>query len=119
MAELGAIGYPRDYRDQSRPQVEFMTAELQKSRIPFFMRAYPGNTSDQAQYSDALPDIFRMVRQGSWVIVDNGGAAGEKPDSIVKAGNRYLTRVRMNASDDRRITGNPGTGGTWRTGSAA
>ena len=107
MAELGAIGYPRDFRDQSRPQVEFMTAELQRSRIPFFMRAYPGNTSDQAQYSDALPDIFRMVRQGSWIIVDNGGAAGYILDSIVKAGNRYLTRVKMNASDDRRILENP------------
>lgn len=103
MAELGAVGYPRDFRDQSRPQVEFLTAELQRSRIPFFIRAYPGNTSDQAQYSDALPDIFRMIRQGSWIIVDNGGAAGYILDSITESGNKYLTRVKMNASDDKRI----------------
>ena len=62
-SELGAVGYPRDFRDQSRPQVEFLAAELQGSRIPFFIRAYEGNTSDPAQYRDAFPDIFGMVRQ--------------------------------------------------------
>lgn len=45
-AELGAVGYPRDFRDWSRKQVEFLTAELQRSKIPFFMRVYRGNTSD-------------------------------------------------------------------------
>ena len=102
-AELGAIGYPRDFRDQSRPQVEFLTAELQKSRIPFFIRAYSGNTSDPVQYRDALPDIFSMIREGSWIIVDNGGASGDILDSIVKSGNKYLTRVKMNLSDEQRM----------------
>jgi len=102
-AELGAVGYPRDFRDQSRKQVEFLTAELQKSKIPFFMRAYKGNTSDPEQYRDALPDIFSMIREGSWIIVDNGGASGDILDSIVDAGHKYLTRVKMNVSDDKRI----------------
>ena len=102
-AELGAIGYPRDFRDQSRPQVEFLIAELQRSRIPFFIRAYNGNTSDPEQYRNALPDIFSMIREGSWIIVDNGGASGDILDSIVKSGNKYLTRVKMNLSDDKRI----------------
>lgn len=102
-AELGAIGYPRDFRNQSRKQVEFLTAELQRSKIPFFMRAYRGNTSDPEQYRDALPDIFSMIREGSWIIVDNGGASGDILDSIVRSGHKYLTRVKMNASDDKRI----------------
>ena len=102
-AELGAVGYPRDFRDQSRPQVEFLVAELQKARIPFFMRAYAGNTSDPVQYRDALPDIFKMIRRGSWIIVDNGEASGDILNSIVRSGNKYLTRVKMNASDDLRI----------------
>lgn len=102
-AELGAVGYPRDFRDQSRKQVEFLTAELQRSKIPFFMRAYRGNTSDPEQYRDALPDIFSMIREGSWIIVDNGGASGDILDSIVRSGHKYLTRVKMNASDDKRI----------------
>ena len=69
-SELGDYGYPRDFRDKSRPQAEFLTAELQKSKIPFFIRAYKGNTSDPEQYRDTLPDIFSMVRKGSWIIVD-------------------------------------------------
>ena len=69
-AELGAIGYPRDFRDQSRPQVEFLTAELQQSRISFFIRAYPGNASDPEQYRDALPDIFFDDKGG---FLDNHG----------------------------------------------
>lgn len=101
--ESGAVGYPRDFRDRSRKQVGFLTAELQRSRIPFFMRAYKGNTSDPEQYRDALPDIFSMMREGSWIMVDNGGASGDILDSMVKAGHRYLTRVKMNASGDKRI----------------
>jgi len=102
-SELGARGYPRDYKDQSREQVEFMTAELQRSRIPFFIRAYPGNTSDAEQYRDIMPDLFSMIRKGSWMIMDNGGASGDILDSIVRSGNRYLTRVKMNISDDERM----------------
>lgn len=102
-AELGAYGYPRDYKDQSRKQVEFLSAELQTSRIPFFIRAYKGNTSDQEQYRNALPDIFTMIREGSWIIVDHGGASGDILDSIVNAGHKYLTRVKTNLSDEKRI----------------
>jgi len=105
-SELGARGYPRDYKDKSREQVEFMTVQLQQSRIPFFIRAYPGNTADVVQYRDVLPDLFNMLRQGSWMIMDNGGASGDILDSIVKSGNRYLTRVKMNKSDDLRIADN-------------
>lgn len=102
-AELGAYGYPRDYKDQSRKQVEFLSAELQSSRIPFFIRAYKGNTSDQEQYRNALPDIFTMIREGSWIIVDHGGASGDILDSIVNARHKYLTRVKTNLSDEKRI----------------
>ena len=38
--ELGEVGYPRDFRDQSRSQVEFLVAELQQSRAPSFLRAF-------------------------------------------------------------------------------
>ena len=50
-----------------------------------------------------------MIREGSWIIVDNGGASGDIRDSTVKAGHRYLTRVKMNASDDLRMKENADT----------
>ena len=43
------------------------------------------------------------VRKGSWIIVDNVGASGDILDSIISSGNKYLTRVNMNASDDLRM----------------
>jgi len=103
MSELGEVGYPRDFKDQSRPQVEFMTAQLQGSKIPLFIRAFPGNTSDAEQYRNVLPDIFNLIRKGSRIIMDNGGAAGDILDMIVESGNKYLTRVKLNASDDKRM----------------
>jgi len=107
MSEMGEIGYPRDFKDQSRPQVEFMIAQLQRSKIPFFIRPYAGNTADATQYRDSLPDIFGMIRAGSWIIMDNGGAAGDILDYIVEKGNKYLTRVRINGSDDERMRDEP------------
>jgi len=103
MSEMGAAGHPRDFKDQSRPQVEFMVAQLQRSKIPFFIRPYEGNTADVTQYRDSLPEIFKMIRTGSWVVMDNGGSAGDVLDSIVESGNRYLTRVKVIPHDHIRI----------------
>jgi transposase len=103
-SELGAIGYPRDFKDQSRPQVEFLVAQLQDSGIPFFIRSYKGNTSDTAQYRDSLPDIFGMLKKGSWFVGDAGMSAEEILDAIVGSGNKYLTRKKMNVSDDLRMS---------------
>ncbi|MDR1405563.1 MAG: hypothetical protein LBJ20_08380 [Candidatus Methanoplasma sp.] len=106
MSEMGDIRYPRDFKDQSRPQVEFMTAQLQTSKIPIFIRPFKGNASDAEQYRDVLPDIFSMIREGSWIIRDNGGVSSDILNSVMDSGNRYLTRVKMNLSDDKRITEN-------------
>ncbi len=73
-----------------------------RSRIPFFIRAYEGNASDPTQYRNVLPDIFRMVRQGSWIIMDNGGTSSDILDSMVRSRNQYLTRVKLNVSDEKR-----------------
>lgn len=103
LSELGEVGHPRDFKDQSRPQVEFMVAQFQRSGIPFFIRAFKGNVSDAEQFRNVLPDIFDVIRKGSWIIVDNGGAAGDILDSIMESENRYLTRVKVNMSDDKRM----------------
>jgi transposase len=47
-----------------------------------------------------------MIKKGSWITTDNGGAAGDILDSIVESGNKYLTRVKMNVSDDIRMIEN-------------
>lgn len=104
-AELGALDCPRDFGDQSRDRADFLTAELRRSGVPFFMRAYKGNTPGPEQYGNVLPDIFPIIREGLWIIVDNGGASGDMPNSIAEAGHRYLARVRTDVSDGLRTTG--------------
>lgn len=101
-SELGNFGYSRD-KNPGKRQVEFTVAELQTARIPFYQRSFKGNTSDEEQYRTVLPEIFEMIREGSWVIMDNGGAANDILDSIVDTGHKYLTRVQMNLTDDKRI----------------
>ena len=73
-------------------------------KLPFFLKAYRDNTPDVTQYRDALSETFSIIREGSWIIVDNGGALGDILDSIVGSGNRYLTRVKSNKSDDKRMS---------------
>ena len=54
--------------------MEFTVAELQTARIPFYVRSFRGNTSDEKQYRTVLPDVFEMIREGSWAVMDNGGS---------------------------------------------
>lgn len=106
-SELGGFGYSRD-KNKGKRQVEFTVAELQTARIPFYVRSFRGNTSDEKQYRTVLPDIFEMIREGSWVVMDNGGASADILDSIVDRGHRYLTRVKMNLTDDKHISNSRG-----------
>ncbi len=99
-SELGAVGYPRDFRDQSRLQVEFLVT-YSKSPDTFLYPRLRGNISGPVQYKGALPDIFRMVRQGLWVIMDNGGASGDISDPVIRSGNQYLIRVKLNVSGEK------------------
>lgn len=59
---LGTVRHLRDFRDQSRPQVEFLTAEL-GTRILLYSRLR-GQHIRPGQYRGALSDIFSMVWQG-------------------------------------------------------
>jgi transposase len=101
-AELGAFGHPRD-KNPGKRQVEFTVAELSEQRMPLFVRTFKGNASDAEQYRSALPDIMDMLEDGSWIVMDNGGAAADILSSIVDRKHKYLTRVKMNASDDMRM----------------
>lgn len=106
-SELGGFGYARD-KNKGKRQVEFTVAELQTARIPIYGKTFKGNTSDEKQYRTVLPDIFEMLREGSWIVMDNGGASSDILDSIVNRGHKYLTRVKMNLTDDKHISESQG-----------
>ena len=56
-------GYPRD-GNPDRPQAEFMLGMFEHSRIPFYIREYAGNVSDEEQYARSVPEMLGLVDKG-------------------------------------------------------
>ena len=81
-------------------QDQFMVAQLKDSGLPVMIEMYPGNWNDPPQYDDFIPQLMFYLNKGSMIIMDNGGSNKELLDDIRDSGMDYLTRVRMNASDD-------------------
>jgi transposase len=88
-------------------QVQFMLGMLRCPTLPFDIMPYPGNMTDQEQYRRFLPRMFKRMTPGSLIVVDNGCAHKDLKKMIADAGMEYLTRERMNHSDDRRIDEHP------------
>lgn len=88
-------------------QNQFMFSSMIFSGTPLSIEAYPGNQNDPTQYSDFIPQLMFLLKRGSLVVMDNGGAAASILDEIASWGNAYLTRVRMNDSDVKSIENDP------------
>lgn len=84
-------------------QDQFMVAQLVESGLPVSVEVYPGNLNDPSQYGDFIPQLMLMLKRGSTIIMDNGGAVKSLLREITDSGMDYLTRVRMNGSDIERI----------------
>lgn len=61
---LGRYGYPRDGNPDGL-QAEFMLGMFEDSRIPFYVRSFMGNTSDEEQYARALPEMLGIMDRGN------------------------------------------------------
>ncbi len=59
-APMGAVGHPRD-KNLGKSQVEFMAGQLAQLGVPIYIKPYKGNTSDEAQYRDSIPEIAGLV----------------------------------------------------------
>lgn len=84
-------------------QDQFMMATSMSGGMPVFVEMYPGNLNDPSQYSDFIPQLMFLLKRGSLMVMDNGGSSSTTLDEIVGYGNAYLTRVRINSSDEKAI----------------
>lgn len=128
--KYGAKGYGRD-KNRGKLQVEFMVAQLASLGIPIYIKPYAGNTSDEAQYRDCIPEIGGLLSEddlhameskkgpnpgeeaisaatavvmlGAAIIADNGAASDENIERIESCGFDYVTRVKLNRSDEKNI----------------
>lgn len=137
-AEMGAIGHPRD-KNLGKKQVEFMVAQVAQLGIPIYIKPYKGNTSDEAQYRDCIPEIGGLISGkglhaldcmkdpevktsndterpedamaaiaaiamlGATLVADNGAASENNISRATECGFGYITRVKMNSTDDAYI----------------
>jgi hypothetical protein len=63
-----------------------------------------GNTSDSVQFVKIVDDIIGDLRDDSLFVFDAGGDAKQVLDRITERKMRYITRKRMNKSDDLWIS---------------
>lgn len=84
-------------------QDQFMVASIVGTSIPVAMELYPGNLNDPPQYGDFVPQLLFLLKKGSMLIMDHGGSSADNLSEIVRFQDHYLTRVRINASDERMI----------------
>ncbi|MFA7065107.1 MAG: transposase [Bacilli bacterium] len=99
------FGYSRDKRPDLR-QVNFGAAELRDPiNIPIDLSVDRGNASDSVQFVKIVDDIIGDLRDDSLFVFDAGGDAKQVLDRITEKGHRYITRKRMNKSDDLWISG--------------
>lgn len=102
--ELYDFGYSRDKRPDLR-QVNFAAAELRDPvNIPFHLSVDRGNVSDVVQFVKVVDDIIGDLRDDSLFVFDAGGDAKRVLDRIADKRMRYVTRKRLNKSDDAWIS---------------
>lgn len=95
--KVGEGGGTLQYQDQ------FMVASMVGAHVPISMELYPGNLNDPPQFSDFVPDLLYLLKSASLLIMDNGGSSSDNLSGIVDFGDQYLTRKRINASDEQII----------------
>ena len=88
-------------------QDQFVVSQLADSGLPVSIEMYPGNWNDPPQYQDFIPQLMFLLKEGSRIIMDAGGSDKALLDDIREGGMRYLTRIRMNASDEKMIDEHP------------
>lgn len=84
-------------------QDQFMVSSSILSGIPISIELYPGNMNDPQQYCDFIPQLLFFLKRGSLIVMDNGGSSGKILNEIVNWGDEYITRVRINQSDEETI----------------
>jgi len=101
--DLFDFGYSRDKRPDLR-QVNFGAELRDPINIPIDLSIDRGNASDSVQFVKIVDEIIGDLRDDFPFVFDAGGDAKQALDRITERDMKYITRKRMNKSDDLRIT---------------
>jgi transposase len=97
---LGAYGYSREHRPDLQ-QVMFGVVELRDPvNIPIHLTVGKGNLADQVHFLRLVGEVIDDLRASSTLIFDAGGDNKQVTDLITSKGHGYVTRKKLNASDE-------------------
>jgi len=97
---LGAYGYSRDHRPDLQ-QVMFGVVELRRPiNIPIHLTVGKGNLADQVHFLHLVGEVIDDLRSSSTLIFDAGGDNKNVTDLITSKGHSYVTRKKLNSSDE-------------------
>lgn len=96
------FGHTKDHRPD-RPQVSYGIAVDADSGIPIGLTVERGNINDNVHFRRTFGLIRGNLRKGAEITFDAGAHGKINTDMLNKKGFRFLTRVTVNDSDDKRI----------------
>lgn len=100
---LGGYGYSREHRPDLQ-QVMFGVVEIRDPiNIPIHLTVGKGNLADQVHFLRLVGEVIDDLRASSTLIFDAGGDNKHVTDLIVSKGHSYVTRKKLNRSDDDRL----------------
>jgi len=96
------FGYSRDHRPD-RPQVNVGLSIDRDSGMPIGLTVMPGNVLDVTHFRETLDQIRSLLPDDTMVVFDNGAYSKDNAAFLDKEGFGFVTRLQMNASDDKFV----------------
>ena len=101
--KLGKHGYSRDHRPD-KPQITVGVSELRKPiNIPIGITVNRGNVLDLQHFPDTYNQVKSRLKEGSLIVFDKGANTVDNIKLIQEDEMKYLTSMKLNASDDKII----------------
>ena len=102
-------GYSRDHRPD-RPQVTIGLSMDRESGMPVGLMVTAGNILDVTHFEDTFGQIRHLLREDAMIVFDNGAYSRKNSALLDKEGVGFVTRLQLNASDDRFVDSHGGIG---------
>ncbi|KKG07950.1 IS1634 family transposase [Methanosarcina mazei] len=102
-SKLGKYGYSRDHRPD-KLQITVGVSELKKPiNIPIGITVNRGNVLDLQHFPDTYNQVKSRLKKGSLIVFDKGANTADNVKLIKEDKMKYLTAMKLNASDDKII----------------
>ena len=101
------VGYSRDHRPD-RPQVTIGLSMDRESGMPVGLTVNAGNILDVTHFEDTFEQIRHLLPEEAMIVFDNGAYSRKNSALLDKEGVGLVTRLQLNASDDRFVDSHKG-----------